>query len=318
MTSCRTEPTHRSAARARRSWERVERGEASTGWGRPRLPPRSPERAPLDHSSGSNPAAPLWRSPGHGSGRLPPDLARLRTVFTYLRAALGRAEQALAVAEAHASLNAGRPPLPEPPAWLIKHGTGAGRPLIRVPVGGCRDTRNRCSAIDVEQARVPWPRVYPTARQAPIGSSYPRRHGVRRGGPCLAELTPRRIAVHRLDTAPAFPTFRRGLPLGAALGSLQPATCMAATMATRVATPSHTASRRAYYELQRPGRFSSLLPFRYGAESEDVPRSRFRRPGMPSASARRWRSAGVPSLSRRCTRELTSRWSPLSSSAGAT
>lgn len=189
MTSCRTEPTHRSAARARRSWERVERGEASTGWGRPRLPPRSPERAPLDHSSGSNPAAPLWRSPGHGSGRLPPDLARLRTVFTYLRAALGRAEQALAVAEAHASLNAGRPPLPEPPAWLIKHGTGAGRPLIRVPVGGCRDTRNRCSAIDVEQARVPWPRVYPTARQAPIGSSYPRRHGVRRGGPCLAELT---------------------------------------------------------------------------------------------------------------------------------
>ncbi|MCX5078729.1 hypothetical protein OHA84_00855 [Streptomyces sp. NBC_00513] len=47
---------------------------------------------------------------------LPPDVARLRTVVTYLRAALGRAEQALAVAETQASLDAGRRPLPEPPA----------------------------------------------------------------------------------------------------------------------------------------------------------------------------------------------------------
>ncbi|WP_392895732.1 DUF6233 domain-containing protein [Streptomyces sp. LN699] len=84
---------------------------------------------------------------------LPPDLARLRTVVTYLRAALGRAEQALAVAETQASLDAARRPMPDPPAWLIEHGIGAGRPLIRVHVGGCWDTRNRCSPIDVEQAR---------------------------------------------------------------------------------------------------------------------------------------------------------------------
>ncbi|MFD5892278.1 DUF6233 domain-containing protein [Streptomyces sp. NPDC060334] len=81
---------------------------------------------------------------------LPPDLARLRTVVTCLRAALGRAEQALAVAETQASLEAGRRPLPEPPAWLIEHGIGAGPPLIRVHAGGCWDTRNRCSPVDVE------------------------------------------------------------------------------------------------------------------------------------------------------------------------
>ncbi|MBT2459044.1 hypothetical protein [Streptomyces sp. ISL-86] len=48
---------------------------------------------------------------------LPPDLLRLRTVVTYLRADLGRAERALSTAEEREALAARRRPLPEPPAW---------------------------------------------------------------------------------------------------------------------------------------------------------------------------------------------------------
>ncbi|MFI1154886.1 hypothetical protein [Streptomyces sp. NPDC020817] len=51
---------------------------------------------------------------------LPPDLLRLRTIVTYLRGELGRAERALiiAVQQAAAALAAQRRSPPEPPAWL--------------------------------------------------------------------------------------------------------------------------------------------------------------------------------------------------------
>ncbi|MFD9337543.1 DUF6233 domain-containing protein [Streptomyces sp. NPDC060028] len=45
-----------------------------------------------------------------------------------------------------------RPPR-EPPAWLIKHGVGAGRLPVRVHPGDCWDTANRCSALSTEEAR---------------------------------------------------------------------------------------------------------------------------------------------------------------------
>ncbi|WP_443067490.1 DUF6233 domain-containing protein [Streptomyces sp. NBC_01426] len=41
----------------------------------------------------------------------------------------------------------------DPLAVGIGAGRPAGRPLIRVHVGGCRGTHKRCSAIDVEQTR---------------------------------------------------------------------------------------------------------------------------------------------------------------------
>ncbi|WP_243879371.1 hypothetical protein [Streptomyces sp. KS 21] len=59
---------------------------------------------------------------------LPPDLPRLRTVVTYLRSELVRAERALNIAEEREALAARRRPAPEPPAWLIERGIGAGRP----------------------------------------------------------------------------------------------------------------------------------------------------------------------------------------------
>ncbi|MFF4648109.1 DUF6233 domain-containing protein [Streptomyces sp. NPDC001389] len=34
--------------------------------------------------------------------------------------------------------------LPPPPAWLIEHGIGTGRPAVRVHTGACWDTRTRC------------------------------------------------------------------------------------------------------------------------------------------------------------------------------
>ncbi|MFI6148637.1 DUF6233 domain-containing protein [Streptomyces sp. NPDC051109] len=84
---------------------------------------------------------------------LPPDLPRLRTLVTYLRGELGRAERALSAAEeAEARAARGRPP-PEPPAWLIERGIGAGRLPVRVHSGTCWDTRKRCRATTMEEAR---------------------------------------------------------------------------------------------------------------------------------------------------------------------
>ncbi|MEU6895520.1 hypothetical protein ABZ934_27835 [Streptomyces sp. NPDC046557] len=67
---------------------------------------------------------------------LPPDLPRLRTLVTYLRGELGRAERALNEAEeAKAAAARLRPPA-EPPAWLVEHEIGAGRPAASRDVLG--------------------------------------------------------------------------------------------------------------------------------------------------------------------------------------
>ncbi|MFE5774002.1 DUF6233 domain-containing protein [Streptomyces sp. NPDC056485] len=84
---------------------------------------------------------------------LPPDLPRLRTVVTYLRGELSRAERALNTAEEREALAARRRPPAEPPAWLIERGIGAGRLPVRVHAGGCWDSRKRCTAITIDQAR---------------------------------------------------------------------------------------------------------------------------------------------------------------------
>ncbi|MGW8782604.1 DUF6233 domain-containing protein [Streptomyces sp. NPDC055796] len=84
---------------------------------------------------------------------LPPDLPRLRTVVTYLRGELGRAERALNIAEEREALAARRRPAPEPPAWLIERGIGAGRHPVRVHAGDCWDARKRCTAMSMDQAR---------------------------------------------------------------------------------------------------------------------------------------------------------------------
>ncbi|MCX4632845.1 DUF6233 domain-containing protein [Streptomyces sp. NBC_01443] len=67
--------------------------------------------------------------------------------MTYLRGELGRAERALNSAEEREALAARRRPLPEPPAWLIERGIGAGRLPVRVHAGGCWDARKRCTAM---------------------------------------------------------------------------------------------------------------------------------------------------------------------------
>ncbi|MGW7193851.1 DUF6233 domain-containing protein, partial [Streptomyces sp. NPDC054838] len=63
---------------------------------------------------------------------LPPDLSRLRTLVTYLRGQLGRAERALNAAEEAKAAAALRRPQREPPAWLVERGIGGGRPPARV------------------------------------------------------------------------------------------------------------------------------------------------------------------------------------------
>ncbi|MFJ3176533.1 DUF6233 domain-containing protein [Streptomyces roseus] len=84
---------------------------------------------------------------------LPPDLPRLRTVVTYLRGELNRAERALNTAEEREALAARRHPSTEPPAWLIERGIGVGRLPVRVHAGGCWDARKRCTGISREEAR---------------------------------------------------------------------------------------------------------------------------------------------------------------------
>ncbi|WP_327267190.1 DUF6233 domain-containing protein (plasmid) [Streptomyces sp. NBC_01232] len=84
---------------------------------------------------------------------LPPDLPRLRTLVTYLRGELGRAEQALATAEEREALASSRRPPPELPAWLVERGIGGGRLPARVHTGGCWDTGNRCAPAAADQIR---------------------------------------------------------------------------------------------------------------------------------------------------------------------
>ncbi|WP_405715670.1 DUF6233 domain-containing protein [Streptomyces xanthophaeus] len=84
---------------------------------------------------------------------LPPDLPRLRTLATYLRGELGRAERALSAAEeAEAAAARRRPPL-APPAWLVERKIGTGRPPVRVHAGGCWDTGKRLAPATPEQIR---------------------------------------------------------------------------------------------------------------------------------------------------------------------
>ncbi|MFG2753947.1 DUF6233 domain-containing protein [Streptomyces xanthophaeus] len=84
---------------------------------------------------------------------LPPDLPRLRTVVTYLRNELERAERALGAAEEQAAeVSRRRPPL-EPAAWLLERGIGVGRPPFRVHAGDCWDTAKRCGPVSAEEAR---------------------------------------------------------------------------------------------------------------------------------------------------------------------
>ncbi|MFF5808289.1 DUF6233 domain-containing protein [Streptomyces sp. NPDC012746] len=84
---------------------------------------------------------------------LPPDLPRLRTVVTYLRGELVRAERALAVAEEREAAIARRRPRPPAAAWLVERGIGVGRPPVRIHAGDCWDTGKRCQGISEGEAR---------------------------------------------------------------------------------------------------------------------------------------------------------------------
>ncbi|MEU6896189.1 DUF6233 domain-containing protein [Streptomyces sp. NPDC046557] len=84
---------------------------------------------------------------------LPPDLPRLRTLVTYLRGELGRAERALNAAEEAEAAATRRHPPAEPPAWLVEREIGAGRPPGRVHVGTCWDTRKRCAPATADSDR---------------------------------------------------------------------------------------------------------------------------------------------------------------------
>ncbi len=84
---------------------------------------------------------------------LPPDLPRLRTLITYLRGELSRAERALTAAEAAEALAGQRRPPLEPPASLVERGIGTGRPAVRLHAGNCWDTGKRCAPATAEQIR---------------------------------------------------------------------------------------------------------------------------------------------------------------------
>lgn len=59
----------------------------------------------------------------------------------------------IAEEEQRLAVEASRLPPPPPPEWLVEYGIGAGRPPIRVHVGGCWDTRSRCKPADRETVR---------------------------------------------------------------------------------------------------------------------------------------------------------------------
>ncbi|WP_031152910.1 DUF6233 domain-containing protein [Streptomyces erythrochromogenes] len=84
---------------------------------------------------------------------LPPDLLRLRTIVTYLRYELGRAERALTAAEEQQAAAVRRRPLPDPPGWVIEHGIGEGRPPVSVHAGDCWDRGKRWRPLSAEEAR---------------------------------------------------------------------------------------------------------------------------------------------------------------------
>lgn len=73
--------------------------------------------------------------------------------MTYLRNELRRAERALAVAEEQEAAVALRRAIPDPPAWVIERGIGAGRPPVSIHAGDCWDQGKRCRPVSAEEAR---------------------------------------------------------------------------------------------------------------------------------------------------------------------
>ncbi|MEW2588494.1 DUF6233 domain-containing protein [Streptomyces virginiae] len=71
----------------------------------------------------------------------------------YLRGELGRAERALAAAEEREAAAVRQQPAPEPPAWLVERGIGAGRLPARLHTGDCWDTGKRCAPAAARQVR---------------------------------------------------------------------------------------------------------------------------------------------------------------------
>ncbi|MET9319199.1 DUF6233 domain-containing protein [Streptomyces sp. NPDC003038] len=59
----------------------------------------------------------------------------------------------IAAEERRLAAEVARLPPPPPPAWLIEHGIGVGRAAVRVHVGGCWDTKKRCTPADRDVAR---------------------------------------------------------------------------------------------------------------------------------------------------------------------
>ncbi|MEU9031922.1 DUF6233 domain-containing protein [Streptomyces sp. NPDC048383] len=66
---------------------------------------------------------------------------------------LKRTRDWIAVEEQLLAASAERRPAPAPPAWLVEHGIGAGRPAVRVHTGDCWDTRTRCKPATLDEAR---------------------------------------------------------------------------------------------------------------------------------------------------------------------
>ncbi|MET9960078.1 DUF6233 domain-containing protein [Streptomyces sp. NPDC006326] len=62
-------------------------------------------------------------------------------------------ELVLAAAEEREAAAARQQPAPEPPAWLVERGIGAGRLPIRLHTGDCWDTGKRCIPTDPELVR---------------------------------------------------------------------------------------------------------------------------------------------------------------------
>lgn len=73
--------------------------------------------------------------------------------MTYLRNELRRAEHALVAAEEREAVLALRSTPPEPPAWVVEQGIGAGRPPVSVHAGDCWDRGKRWRPLSAEEAR---------------------------------------------------------------------------------------------------------------------------------------------------------------------
>lgn len=66
---------------------------------------------------------------------------------------LQRTRDWIAVEERHVAAEAVRRPAPPPAEWLIERGIGVGRLPVRVHAGDCWDTRKRCTAMTLDEAR---------------------------------------------------------------------------------------------------------------------------------------------------------------------